>query len=127
METPVGLDGGDLAVVVVEVVVGGADELLGHDIAEEDADDLVLLGVGRVLVEGDEHEGVVHETLVVEQGSRKVRVQVPATVTLVSWPSLVMLGVINIHWGRVSFSRSFQNMVRFLTLAMRSESTVTLL
>lgn len=72
VEAPVGADRGDLRVVVVEVGVGGADVLLGHGVAEQDADDAVLLGVGRVLVEGDQDEGVIHEALVVQQGLEEV-------------------------------------------------------
>lgn len=64
MKTPVGLDGGELGVVVVVVAVAGADEMRGHGVAEQDAVDLVLHGVVFVLVEGDEDEGVVHEALV---------------------------------------------------------------
>lgn len=60
-EIPVGRDGGDLRVVVVEVVVGGANQLLGEGIAQQDAKDLVVLGVGLVLVKGQKDKGVVHE------------------------------------------------------------------
>jgi hypothetical protein len=83
---PVSLDGGDLGVVVVVVVVGGAFEVLWDSITEEDAEDAVLDGVGLVLVEGDKNKGVVHEMLIVP------------TVTEVSWPSEVMLGAgVSVH------------------------------
>lgn len=64
---PVGLDGGDLGVVVVVVVVGGADEVLGDGVADEDGENPVLDGVGLVLIEGDEDKGVVHEALVIQE------------------------------------------------------------
>ena len=54
--------------MVVEVGVGSADVLLGDSVSKEDSENAVLLGVGGVLVEGDQHQGVVHEALVVEQG-----------------------------------------------------------
>lgn len=65
---PVGLDGGELGVVVVVVVVGGSHEVLGDGVPEEDAEDAVLDGVGLVLVEGDEDQGVVEEARVLEEG-----------------------------------------------------------
>lgn len=68
VEVPVGLNGGNLAVVVVEVVVGGAGEVLGEGVAEQDGENLVALGVGLVLIPGEQDEGVVHEVLVVEEG-----------------------------------------------------------
>jgi hypothetical protein len=68
---PVSLDGGDLGVVVVVVVVGGAFEVLWDSVTEEDAEDAVLDGVGLVLVEGDKNKGVVHEVLIVQEGGKK--------------------------------------------------------
>lgn len=50
------------------MVVSCSDEALWDGIAEENAEDLVLDGVGFVFVEGDEDEGVLHEMGVVEQG-----------------------------------------------------------
>lgn len=61
----------------------------------------------------------------VRRGSRKLRVQVPATVTEVSWPSEVIFGVINIHCGSFLFSRSCPKYVRFLISARRSGSLAT--
>lgn len=71
VEIPVSLDGRDLRVVVVVVGIGSADELFGYGIAEEDGEDFVLDAVGLVLIEGDEDEGVVHEVLVLEEGSEE--------------------------------------------------------
>ena len=67
MKTPVGGYRGNLTVVVVEVVIGGSDELLGYGVAEEDTQDSVLYSISLVFIEGDQDEGVLHESLVVEQ------------------------------------------------------------
>lgn len=67
-EVPVGLDGSNLGVVVVEAVVGGADELLGDGVAHEDGEDVVLQRIRLVLVPGDEHQRVVHELVVIQKG-----------------------------------------------------------
>lgn len=64
--------------------------------------------------------GTILKFLLFSSGSRKLRVQVPATVTVVSWPSLVMLGVMNIHCGSSSFFRSSWNSVKFLMFASLS-------
>lgn len=64
---PVGLNGSNLRVVVVEVGVGGADKVLGDGVAEKDRESPVLLGVRAVFVEGDQNHGVLHEVLVVEK------------------------------------------------------------
>lgn len=72
VEPPVGLNGGDLAVVVVEVGVRGAVQVLGDSVAQQDGEHAVLDGVGRVLVKGDEDERVLHETGVVEQRGEEV-------------------------------------------------------
>lgn len=53
VQVPVGLGGGDLAVVAVVAVVGGADEVSRDSVTEEDGEDPVLDRVGLVLVEGD--------------------------------------------------------------------------
>lgn len=58
--------------MVVVVVVGGADELLGDSVTKENAEDAVLDGVGLVLVEGEEDEGVVHEVGVVQEGGKEL-------------------------------------------------------
>ena len=57
--------------MVVVVVVSSTDEMLRDGIAEKNAEDLVLVGVGLVLVEGNEHQGVVHEVLVLKQRSEE--------------------------------------------------------
>lgn len=67
VRVPVGLDGRDLRVVVVEVRVGGADEVGGDGVAEEDREGAVLLRVRAVLVEGDQDKSVLHEVLVGEE------------------------------------------------------------
>ena len=56
-DLPVSFDGGELGVVVVVAIISGSDEVLGHGVTQEDAEDAVLDGVGLVLVEGDEHRG----------------------------------------------------------------------
>jgi hypothetical protein len=42
VQIPVGLDSADLRVVVVELRISGADELLGDSVTENDAEDTVL-------------------------------------------------------------------------------------
>ena len=66
-EVPVGLDGGELRVVVVEVVVVLANVLAGESISEKNGQDVVLDAVGLVLVEGDENQSVLHKVLVFEE------------------------------------------------------------
>ena len=73
VEAPVGLDGGNLRVVVVVVAVGGADKVLGHGVADQDRQHAVLDGIGLVLVESDEHQRVLHELRVLEQRGDEVR------------------------------------------------------
>lgn len=72
VEIPVGLDGGDLGVVVVEVGVSSTHKMLGDSITEENTENAVLDGVGLVLVEGDEDQGALHEVLVVQQRGQEV-------------------------------------------------------
>lgn len=69
VKVPVGLDGGDLGVVVVVVGVSGADKLLGNSVTEKQAEDAVTLGVSLALVESDENEGAAPEVglLVVDE------------------------------------------------------------
>lgn len=67
VEAPVGLDCGNLTVVVVEVVVGGAHKVLGDGVTEQDSENLVALGIGLALIPGEQNKGVVHEVLVVEE------------------------------------------------------------
>ena len=64
---PVPLHGRQLRVVVVVGVVGGAPEVLGDRIAEQQRVDGVALGVGFILVEGDQDEGVLGKVLVGEE------------------------------------------------------------
>jgi hypothetical protein len=70
-DVPVGFDGGDLRVVVVVVVIAGSLEVLRDSVTEENAEDLVLDGVGLVLIEGDQDKGFVHEVLVLKEGSQE--------------------------------------------------------
>jgi len=72
VEAPVGFDGRDLRVVVVEVVVDGAGQVGRDAVAEKDREDAVLLRVCVRLVEGDEDEGVLHEARVVEHWLEEV-------------------------------------------------------
>lgn len=71
VQVPVGLGGGDLAVVVVVVVIGGADEVGRDGVAEEDGEDPVLDRVGLVLVKRDQNQSVLHEALVREKRLQK--------------------------------------------------------
>lgn len=64
-QVPVGRHRGNFRVVVVKVVVGGADELLGDGVAKDDAEDPVALRVRLVLVKGQQHQRVLHKVLVV--------------------------------------------------------------
>jgi hypothetical protein len=72
VQAPIGGDGGNFGVVVVEVGVFGSVEVLGDSATEKDAENTILFGEGVVLVEGDEDEGALHEVLVLEQGLKKV-------------------------------------------------------
>lgn len=67
MKAPVGLYSGNLTVVVVVVGVLSADEVGWDGITEKDTENVVLDGVGLVLIEGDQDEGVLHEVLVGEE------------------------------------------------------------
>jgi len=57
-EVPVGGYGGDLRVVGVEGGVGGSDQALGNSVTKEHGEHVVGDGVGVVLVEGQEDEGL---------------------------------------------------------------------
>ena len=74
VQVPVCFDGADLGVVVVPVLVGGSDELVGNGVAEHQTENAVALGVGFALVEGDEDEGAAPEAglFVVDQGLEEV-------------------------------------------------------
>ena len=69
VQVPVGLDSGDLGVVVVVVGISGADERVRHGITEDQAEDAVALGVSLGLVESDQDQGTAPEAglLVVDQ------------------------------------------------------------
>lgn len=71
VQVPVGLDGGQLRVVVVEVGVRGALGGFRHGTTEKDAEDAVADAVGVVLVEGNENQGAVHEVAVGKQRLQK--------------------------------------------------------
>ena len=74
VQVPVGLDSGNLGVVVVVVGISGADERLGHCIAENQAENTVALGVSLSLVECDENQSAAPEAglLVVDQRLKEV-------------------------------------------------------
>lgn len=57
--------------MVVVVAVSSADEMMRDAVTEEDAEDSVLGGVGLILIECDEDEGVVHEMLVLQKRSKE--------------------------------------------------------
>jgi len=67
VKTPVGLNSSDFRVVVVVVGISRSNELLGDRVTKEDGKDLVLDGVGLVLVKCDQNKGIVHEFLILEE------------------------------------------------------------
>lgn len=71
-QVPVGRDGRDFRVVVVEAVVFGADQLLGHRVSDHDAENAVADRVDFALIPGNEDQGVLHECLVFQEGLDKV-------------------------------------------------------
>lgn len=70
-KTPVSRQGGDDAVVGVEGVVGGTLQVLGDSTTNQEAIDAVGLGVVSCLVEGHQHQGVLGEVLVAQQGGHE--------------------------------------------------------
>ena len=74
VQVPVGLDGGNLRVVVVVVGISGANERLRHCITENQTEDAVALGVSLGLVECDENQSAAPEAglLVVDQRLKEV-------------------------------------------------------
>lgn len=72
VQAPVGLDGGDLRVMVVELWVVGADKVGWNGVTEEDREDAVTNSVGVVLVKGDENGSLLHEVGVVEERLHEV-------------------------------------------------------
>lgn len=74
VQVPVGLDGGNLRVVVVVVRIRGADERLGHCVTENQAENTVALGVSLGLVKCDEDQSAAPEAglLVVDQRLKEV-------------------------------------------------------
>ena len=72
VQVPICLDSADLRVVVVELRVSGANELLGNSVTKKDAEDAVLEGVGVRFIKGHEKKGVLHEVLVVEKRLQEV-------------------------------------------------------
>lgn len=66
-EIPVGLDGGELGVVVVESAVLGSLQLLGNRASKKQSIDAVRNGVVLVLIKGKENKSVLHKVRVVEQ------------------------------------------------------------
>ena len=74
VQVPVGLDSGDLGVVVVVVGISGAYERLGHGITEDQAENTVALRVSFGLVECDEDQSAAPEAglLVVDQRLKEV-------------------------------------------------------
>jgi hypothetical protein len=72
VQVPVSLNSTDLRVVVVELGISSADELLRKSITEKETEDTVLEGVSVRLVESDQNKGVLHEVLVVEKRLQEV-------------------------------------------------------
>jgi hypothetical protein len=72
VQVPVSLNSTDLRVVVVELGISSADELLRKSITEKETEDTVLEGVSVRLVESDQNKGVLHEVLVVEERLQEV-------------------------------------------------------
>ena len=58
-KTPILRHAGDGAVVVIKSVVGRAAEVFGDGAADQDGEHLIVLTVGVVLVEGQQHQGVL--------------------------------------------------------------------
>lgn len=55
----------------VESVVGGAAKTWWDDVAEKQCPNVVLDGVTLIFIKGDEHEGFVHESGVIEKWSNE--------------------------------------------------------
>jgi len=72
-ESPVRGKGGDDGVVGVEGVVGGSFQVLGDGAADKEAVHAVGDGVIAGFVEGDEHQGVLGEVLVLQERRDEVR------------------------------------------------------
>jgi hypothetical protein len=67
VQIPVGLNGGKVGVVGVNIVISGTDQRLWEDIRENDTHNSVGDGVGAILIEVNDKEGLVHEKLVIQQ------------------------------------------------------------
>ena len=72
VEAPVSLDRGDLRVVVVEVVVEGANKVIWYGVTDEDAEYVVSDGVCLILIESDQYQSIIHESAVSKKGSKEV-------------------------------------------------------
>lgn len=72
----------------VEGIVRGTLELLRNGATNKNAEDTVVVGVGLVLIEGQEEEGVVHEILVSEQFAH------PRTLPLGSESDVGVMGIV---------------------------------
>jgi hypothetical protein len=72
VQVPVCFDGGDFGIVVIEVGVGGANEVVGDGVTKENGENSILDSISLVLVEADEHEGVFHEVAVVQERSEEI-------------------------------------------------------
>ena len=73
-KTPIDGDGANGAIVVVEGVVGGAVQAGVDDVGttDQNAEDVVVLGVGFILVKSQEQQGTIHEVGVIEQWCQPV-------------------------------------------------------
>lgn len=91
-EAPVCGEGSDDGVVGVEGVVGGSLQVLGDGAADEEAVHAVGDGVVAGLVEGDEHQGVLGEVLVLQERGDEVRKEVASNL------DVAVMGVIG-HVG----------------------------
>jgi len=79
--------------VSVDSVISCADHIFGNGITEQDGHDTVRLGVGVVLVEGDQNQGALHEVGVLQERSQ------PALEKLASDGDGAVVGIIS-HVGR---------------------------
>lgn len=121
----ISLNGGNFGAVVVVIQVRCANKILMDSVADRNSEDLIQDAVDVILSKLMRTRVLFMKFLLFSSRSRKLRTQVPAVVTEVSWPPEVMLGVMNIHCGRVSAARSLANIIMFLILARRSGEKVT--
>jgi len=70
-ESPVHGNGGDHAIMVVEGAVHSPLQRSRNSASEKDGEDVVVIGVCLILVEGQDDEGIVHEVAVAQERGKK--------------------------------------------------------